>query len=220
MSDDARGTEHPGGFDEGERLFDFHPYTSPRLLWKTRVGRTFYGKVSRAADFSVSEARVQIMGRVLDADTGLPLGEEETSLPSTFAPVRAEYACGRGFVSAYDEGGGVRWSHRLRKGYRDPHLAFDRGVVYVGGVGDAGFDPAQPLHATDGYLLSLDAETGDLRWMYATPGEVSSPPVAAGGRVYVGDGDRESRAVYCLSASPASRLGQCFWRYELEGLAL
>ena len=68
-------------------------------------------------------------------------------------------------------------------------------------------------------MLSLDIAKGDVHWMYCTGGEVWHPPVPVGDRVYIGDGGREHRHIYCLTTTPRSRLGDCLWRYNLDGLA-
>jgi len=109
--------------------------------------------------------------------------------------------------------GFLRWTHRLRRGLRSSDLVVGAGAVYVGDVGKAGFD-------SNGYVLALDGGTGDVLWVYPTPGDIHHAPAVAGGLVYVGDGNGEHRHVHCLSARPGSRLGKRMWRYKLEGIAM
>lgn len=79
-------------------------------------------------------------------------------------------------LSARD--GTIKWVHRLRpESHHSPIRVFNE-VVYVGGASKAGFDAL-------GYILALGAAKGDVRWMYATGGEIWCPPVVTNGRVFV-----------------------------------
>ncbi len=113
------------------------------------------------------------------------------------------------------------WTHRLRRTYHHSSLVFMDDAVYLGGAGKAGFKSEGQAYdfQTDGYVLALDAATGEVRWMYVTRGEIWYVPAVSGAGVYAGETAGKSRSVYALTAAPRSRLGQCNWRYELDGLA-
>ena len=59
----------------------------------------------------------------------------------------------------------------------------------------------------DGIVRALDSADGKLRWEFATPGPIKSPPTIADGRAYVGSGDGH---VYCLEAATGRQL----WRFR------
>lgn len=104
--------------------------------------------------------------------------------------------------------GSTLWRHQLRPGsLRSPLAAAGRNV-YVCSEGKAGFD-------AKGYVLALDAETGDVDWVFATSGVVKQVPVLTDHCVYVSALSAPPRQLYCLAAKPASRLGAIHWQQEL-----
>ncbi len=68
------------------------------------------------------------------------------------------------------------------------HVAAAGGFVYFGS-------------SSDGQVYALDADTGALRWRFATEGPVRCAPTVADGRVYVGSDDGR---VYCLDGTDGS----------------
>lgn len=76
--------------------------------------------------------------------------------------------------------GKVEWSYDARTHFRAGALVHE-GVVYVPGG--------------DGTLLALDARSGGLKWKYAGPAELVSPPVLAGDKVLVVAADNTLLAV-------------------------
>jgi len=61
--------------------------------------------------------------------------------------------------------------------------------------------------ADDGKVRAFDAETGQLRWSFATAGPIKQPPTISKGRAYVGSGDGY---VYALEAATGRQL----WRFR------
>lgn len=210
-------TAMPGGASDGPR-FDFHLAAAPRLLWKTRTAR-FYGSVKP----QVIAGHIHVGEYVVDAETGRKLEAKAAPDGQARETNWVEWKRGRNIVHGSSSGdGGTKWSHLLRPSHQEAQLTAVGEVVYVSGTGKAGFSSEKYIHATTGYVLALNAQAGDLLWMYTTEGEVHHPPVVADGRVYVGDvGDvkQMDRHVYCLSAAPRSRLGECLWKYKINGLS-
>ena len=58
-------------------------------------------------------------------------------------------------------------------------------------------DKAVYIGSTDGYLYSLDAQTGELRWKFHTGASVVSSPVIWNDMVFVGSRDHK---LYALQA--------------------
>ena len=110
--------------------------------------------------------------------------------------------------------GAIKWTHKLRPlNFHDFTLNMYNNILLVTGTGKAGFDK-------NGYILALDKNSGNVEWIYATGGEVWNKPVAGESKIYIGDQGNRFSDVYCLSASPNARTGECLWRYKLEGLPL
>jgi eukaryotic-like serine/threonine-protein kinase len=116
-------------------------------------------------------------------------------------------------VAVFDKNNGaLRWTHRLRWSWRRPGLVCDEDVIYLTAEGQASF-------GSPGYVLALDVDTGDIRWMYCAGGEIRHPPVLGDGGVFVGESGSDHRHVYRLSPSPRTRLGEQVWRHDLGSLA-
>src|SRR4030065_2350218 len=60
--------------------------------------------------------------------------------------------------------------------------------------------------SADGYVYSLNANTGELIWKYKSGNSVDSSPAVVDGKVYVGSWDN---SVYCLDAADGSKV----WQY-------
>jgi outer membrane protein assembly factor BamB len=204
--------------------FDFARRSVPQLLWKARTGK-FYGR----PDIRFSDRNVYVNGIVIDSTTGAlqadtvppSLGSRAPEL--VWAGITYQLQNGRAAptIQARDSTDGTaRWSVKLRPTiFRDPTLILSDGVVFVAGSGHAGFSSQQFTRGSNGYVLALDARSGDILWMFVTDGEVQYPPVLVGSRILVGVGDYDNRHLYCLSTEPSSRLGQCLWHRDLAGLA-
>jgi len=83
-----------------------------------------------------------------------------------------------------------------------PRLRFDDAYHVAAGNGGVYFGSS-----ADGQVYALDADTGALRWRFATAAPVRCAPTLAGGRVYVGSDDGR---VYCLDAARGARV----WTFE------
>lgn len=72
--------------------------------------------------------------------------------------------------------------------------------------------------ADDSRVYCLDAETGEVRWKFALRHGGYSSPVTSGGRVYVGEGDHETKdaRLYCLEAATGTPVWSFATRSHLE----
>jgi len=90
------------------------------------------------------------------------------------------------------------WGHESGDRYISSAVYSD-GSVYIG--------------AGDGYVYSLNAATGQVRWRARTEGRVRATPAVADGRVFAASFDGR---VYAFDAAS----GALRWRYETEGVRL
>lgn len=203
--------------------FDFAHCPPPRLIWKVRTGR-FYGK----PDIRFADQLVHVNGLVVDSNTGRtqpekdhPVNGHTTEVYGSGTTYHLQHGRSVPIIEARDSRDGrVRWSVRLRPSiFTEPTMNLLDDVLFVAGSGHAGFSSQRFTSGTNGYVLALDARSGDTLWMFATDGEVQHPPVLYGSRMFVGVGDSDHQHIYCLSTKPTSRLGQCLWHCDLAGLA-
>ncbi len=87
------------------------------------------------------------------------------------------------------------WTYDTEDPIKSSPVVHD-GRVYVGTMG--------------GYVLCLDAFTGQVVWTYETDGPVESSPAVQDGRVYAGSDDT---FIYCLD----SMFGTLIWRTATDG---
>jgi len=64
------------------------------------------------------------------------------------------------------------------------------------------------LSGDDGKVRAIEADTGNLKWSFATAGPLNHPPTIWNGRAFVGSGDG---VVYCLEAAT----GRLLWRFRV-----
>jgi len=110
-----------------------------------------------------------------------------------------------GKVYAYNEDNlATRWVYP-REGYMEPivgGVVVSDGRVYLGG--------------SDGYVYSLDAETGDFLWAYSTGDDngnnekIWSTPAVSDGTLYIGSFDKK---VHAINTADGTRK----WEYLTEG---
>ncbi|MFZ9595815.1 MAG: PQQ-binding-like beta-propeller repeat protein [Bdellovibrionia bacterium] len=99
-----------------------------------------------------------------------------------------------GLTALYPSINQKRWSLPLHGGVVSP-LSLHRGSVYFG--------------AADGFIYSVNAETGKINWRYEVRNPVVSKPTISGGRVFVTTSDD---VVYALDAGT----GKWLWHYRRQ----
>lgn len=102
---------------------------------------------------------------------------------------------------------GLKWKHKMSSqpggfglsinGKVGSTPAIIDGTIYIGGAED--------------YLFALDAETGQEKWRFKTPGGSVNSPAVADGIVYFGSGDENLYAV-------DTKTGKEIWRFALPKL--
>lgn len=128
----------------------------------------------------------------------------------------ATVADGTVYVGSFDRNlyaldaatGEERWMYGSEGIIRSSPVVVD-GTIYVGShcrveECTAYYDVRWPAM---GYVLALDAETGDLQWRYATDDGILPTPAVSDGRVFIGSSDS---TLYALSAHSGEQL----WSYD------
>lgn len=85
---------------------------------------------------------------------------------------------------------------------RDERMSFDRAAQVIAVRGFVFFGSS-----VDGQIYSLDAETGELQWMFSTDGPIRFAPVAWQNRLYAVSDDGH---LYCLNADTGALVDR--WR--------
>ncbi|MEK6250059.1 MAG: PQQ-binding-like beta-propeller repeat protein, partial [Planctomycetales bacterium] len=86
-----------------------------------------------------------------------------------------------------------RWAFAPKGSYAPTAPTAAGGLVFVAG--------------DDGKARAVDAESGETRWQFSTPGAIKYPPTIWEGRAYFGSGDGH---VYCVEAAT----GELLWRFR------
>jgi eukaryotic-like serine/threonine-protein kinase len=99
------------------------------------------------------------------------------------------------FFYCMDTGGSLLWKKNLETKFLSS-CTFYSGNVICSGI--------------NGKIFSLNINTGDISWEYATNGTRSASPVLRDDKIFIGSFDKN---FYCIDANK----GEVLWKYELDG---
>jgi outer membrane protein assembly factor BamB len=171
-----------------------------KVIWFFKAGSPIHSTCAVSGDKAVFGTD---KGSIFCINTpdGSMRWEHKTGAPVTAAPL---VYSNKVFIGSYDssyiclgiDSGNKIWSQNLKTKIFSGSTLFDASSVVFGGI--------------DGYLYSLNAEDGSIKWKFLTQGVITSAPLTSGNYIYFTSYDRK---VYCLNGKTGSEL----WSYEMEG---